>query len=528
MLKNWRMWVLVVLLVGPIVAYVCIGSYWLAMLPAPLGIKGGWFYLATTIWFGSGVAFAVLANRWTKSKRALLPPLDWEAPHTFVPRDLEAWKIVEREAGLGEAVSMDELTGLDIYTDTGRRLATELARHYHPEGKDPIEHVPVVEVLTALQLAAEDLAWLCREIPGGDLITPAHWKKAVQAAGYLQKANDIYSILLPIFSPVTGLMRLSSQQLMVRPAWRNMQQNILRWFFQAYVNRLGVHLIELYSGRLAIGADQYRRLTRKGGKEAPEIQRQPLAIAVVGARDAGAGRLVEALEQARTSGNLSALHAKLGDVGFDTDLAEVFRRAAFVEIPPYTSSSNGTETARDRSSRKEAVEEAVEADLLLLVIDMERETLAADAQFVEAWASWFSQHPGRERPPALVVLVGADRPSLGDGWFPPYDWNLGRGRRERAVRARMEAVEGAFAKPPVIAEIEAVGLEGKPSFGVAERLVPALALVLHRAERVGTIRQLHNASARSKARRFLTQVGRQGRRLWTNVKATRRPNQKAG
>ena len=51
---------------------------------------------------------------------------------------------------------------------------------------------------------------------------------------------------------------------MVQPAWKNMQQNLLRWFFRAYVNRLGTHLIELYSGRLAIGADQYRRLTRQG------------------------------------------------------------------------------------------------------------------------------------------------------------------------------------------------------------------------------------------------------------------------
>ena len=44
-----------------------------------------------------------------------------------------------------------------------------------------------------------------------------------------------------------------------------MQQNVLRWFYQAYVNRLGVHLIELMSGRLAIGAEHYRRLTRRAG-----------------------------------------------------------------------------------------------------------------------------------------------------------------------------------------------------------------------------------------------------------------------
>ena len=113
-------------------------------------------------------------------------------------------------------------------------MRSRLADHYHPLPTDPIEHVPVVELLTAMELAAEDLNGLCRQVPGGDMITPAHWKQAVQVAGYLQKANDIYSYLLPIFSPVTGLVRLGTQQWMVKPAWKNMQQNLLRWFYRAY------------------------------------------------------------------------------------------------------------------------------------------------------------------------------------------------------------------------------------------------------------------------------------------------------
>src|SRR5262249_632153 len=145
---------------------------------------------------------------------------------------------------------------------------------YHPMATDPIERVPVVEFLTALELAADDLTGLCRQVPGGDMLTAGHWKQAVQVAGYLQKANDIYSYLLPIFSPVTGLVRLGTQKVMVTPAWKNMQQNLLRWFFRAYVNRLGMHLIELYSGRLAIGADQYRRLTRKAAKAATAIDQE--------------------------------------------------------------------------------------------------------------------------------------------------------------------------------------------------------------------------------------------------------------
>src|SRR4029077_15956029 len=180
------------------------------------------------------------------------------------------------------SLALEALSGFDIYVETGRRLARRLSEHYHPLTNDPIEHVPVIEFLTALELAAEDLNSLCRQVPGGDLITPAHWKQAVQVAGYLQRANDIYSYLLPIFSPMTGLVRLGTQQWMVKPAWRNMQQNLLRWFYRAYVNRLGMHLIELYSGRLVIGADQYRRLTRRSARatEKVEAELEHLVVAV--------------------------------------------------------------------------------------------------------------------------------------------------------------------------------------------------------------------------------------------------------
>ena len=128
---------------------------------------------------------------------------------------------------------------------------------------NPIDDVPLVELLTAFELATEDLPRLCRQVPGGDLITLSHWRTAVQVAGYISKANDLYSYLLPFLSPVGGLARWGTREWIVKPAWKDMQQNLLRWFYQAYVNRLGTHLVELLSGRLAIGTDQYRRLTRR-------------------------------------------------------------------------------------------------------------------------------------------------------------------------------------------------------------------------------------------------------------------------
>ena len=143
------------------------------------------------------------------------------------------------------------------------RLLRRLAEFYHPNTNNPLDDVPLIELLTALELASEDLAGLSRQIPGGDMITLSHWRRAVQISGYISRANDFYSMISPILNPLSGLARLGTRELVVKPAWKNMQQNVLRWFYQAYVNRLGVHLIELMSGRLAIGAEHYRRLTRR-------------------------------------------------------------------------------------------------------------------------------------------------------------------------------------------------------------------------------------------------------------------------
>jgi len=513
MLRNWRAWLLVILLVGPVLAYVGFGALWL--------LERGWLLVAGALWIASGIVFAVLASRWTRTKRDLLPPLDWDAPQTFSQFDREAWKIVEDEAEQGDALDQDALSGVDVYMETGRRLTRRLAQHYHPLSADPIEHVPVVELLTALELAAEDMNGLCRQVPGGDMVTPSHWKRAVQVAGYLHRANDIYSYLLPIFSPVTGLVRLGTQQWMVKPAWKNMQQNLLRWFFRAYVNRLGTHLIELYSGRLAIGADQYRRLTRKSARAVKEVNGDlaALTVAVAGARDAGKSRLIEALELGRTA-DLTLAKARLASLGLDETWLDRLKAARWVEVPGYTETSGG-ESARDRATRRDAVEAAVEADLLLLVIDGRRDSQAADVAFAQAWDRWYVEHPGLDVPPALAVITAVDTPEFGVGveWKPPYQWAKGQGAREAAVRARLETLRAAL--PPTFRELVAVGLPENAPFGIVEHLLPALSALMHLAERAALIHHLHRVSTQSKARRLVGQVSEHGRWLWKNLTARR-------
>ncbi|GAC1466410.1 MAG: hypothetical protein NVSMB9_06920 [Isosphaeraceae bacterium] len=518
MKQNWRAWVLLVLLVGPILAYVGLGTLWL--------FERGWLLFAGLVWFGSGIVFAALAARWTGSKRELLPPIDWDVPQTFAQSDRDAWVLVEEEAEQSETVPLESLTDFDLYITTGRRLAMKIAQHYRPLSADPIEHVPLVDMLTAMELAAEDLTHLCRQIPGGDMITTAFWKKAVQVAGYLQRANDIYSYLLPIFSPVNGLVRLGTQQWMVKPAWKNMQQNLLRWFFRAFVNRLGVHLIELYSGRLAIGADQYRRLTRRGARPLKGLHSDvpPLKIAVAGARHSGKSYFLARIHETRGT-DLTILKAKLEGAGVDEAALEHLKTAQWIEIPGYTHTPGG-ESARDRASRREAVSEAVSADLLILVIDASADTTSADTEFARAWDRWYVEHPNVELPPALVVLSGIDNPQLGGDWKPPYNWEKGEGPREKAARDKLQMLRSAL--PPAFTEIVPVGIRSETPFGVVERFLPVLAAQFRRAERAALIHHLRRISEQSKARRLISQVGDQGRSLWSRIRAPRSPAQDHG
>lgn len=484
MLKSWRSWVLIVLLVGPFVAYISLGFLWL--------LERGWIAAtaASAAWIASGVVLYILAAWWTKSVRSILPPIDWGAPQTFAPVDREAYAIVQEESTRAEGVALESLTEGDLYIETGRRLIDRLAKHYHPLTENPLDEVPVVELITALELAAEDLAGLCRDVPGGDLITPGHWKTAVQAAGYIQKANTVYSYLLPLFNPATGIPRLASQHLMIRPAWKSMQENLLRWFYQAYVNRLGMHLIELYSGRLVIGAEKYRKLTRKMAPAAIQpAESVALTIAVAGARDSGHEGLVAAIREAQ-GGENPVERAKLEAPGLDAAVFERLLGASWVEVPGYTAKPD-RESARDRSTRRQAVAGATEADLLILLIDDRRGTLAADATFATDWDRWYVEHPSLERPPAVVAIVTADR-------------------------TRLDAARAVL--PPTLARVAALDPGLDSPVERLRALLPEVAAELPRAERVAILRHIQRLSARSKAGRLVRQIGEQGKWFWDHLR----------
>jgi hypothetical protein len=502
-ITNWRFWVLAILMFGPPAVYIAMGVGYL--------VEHHWAIYGFVAWTLCAILFGILSVRWTRTARPILTPIDLRTPGTFSPRDREAWKIVLEEIDNADSVNMAELIDTDIYVKTGQRMAEKLARHYDPKSQNPIDHVPLSDLLTALELAAGDLGQMLREVPGGDLVNLGHGKSAVQAAGFFSKANEYYNYLLPLFQPVQGLVRLGTHKLMAQPAWRNVQQNALRWFFRAFVHRLGVHLIELYSGRLAIGADTYRRLSQKvSRKTATEVERaieRPLAITLTGADDAGKSTLLKALDEARTQ-NLEGIRTQLVSVGLEPGFADLLRNARLIEARSYPI-RQGMMPALDNWSRSSAVGEAAAADILLLLIDAKREDLTPDIRFLKEWREWFERNPGLEVPPVIVLLTHASTPAGEEGAAQPSESLAERSRR---LETRLEAARSAF-PPELVAGIVPVELGHVTTTQLVANLLPQIAMLLERAERGSVIRNLHEYAGRSKAGRFMNQVGRQGRRL---------------
>lgn len=255
---SWRGALLLALYIVPPVVYFCLGAWWL--------FEKGLLIYGLAGWLICTILFSLLSKKWFDGAEKILPPLDWEKPWTFAPRDSQAWAIVQETALQANELTLERLSRIETYRETSDELARRIAACYYPNVENPLEKVPIVDLIVAIQLAAEDLERLCRQIPVMDQLTPGHLKGITKAMGVAQSANEIYNFALPVFRPVTGLPRLLVQKLVAEPAWRQTKEGVQRWLFRAYVNRLGVHLVELCSGRLRAGSAAYRHST---GRTAP-------------------------------------------------------------------------------------------------------------------------------------------------------------------------------------------------------------------------------------------------------------------
>jgi predicted GTPase len=460
--------------------------------------RTGWYFwlwwLLPVCW---GIAYLLLHFLRKRRAAALAESLVW------TPRDEEAWKIVLDEARKAEHWPIEALTVADTYIKTARDLAGKLARHYHPNANDPVSELTLLEILAATELAAHDLAEIVKGgVPGSHLLTVGKFRLLSQAPRWYNTATNAMWAVSAIFNPTSAAARYLGSRLGVSPIFDELRGNLIAWFYSAFVQRTGMHLIELNSGRLRVGADRWRELQNEASGEPGDSGAQ-LTIALVGQVKAGKSSLVNALV-GEEKADVDVLPATTDITRYRFSPEEVRIRFTLLDTVGYAGGVN------PKDALAKAMAAVSEAHVVLVVLDAQMAARQADHAFLEEWQRWFDAHPDHKPPPLVGVMTHIDQlpPSL--EWQPPYDgWREESSprRKEQTIRDAVLSIKESLVPP--LAEVVPVCAATGKLYGIDESLWSAILAALPQAH----ARRINEA--------FYAE-GRHGRwrQLWQQIKTS--------
>jgi predicted GTPase len=499
-MSRWRIVLVMGLILLPFLFLAGAGSYYLWTLHWGFF---AWWPLALCIGVG-----CTLGWYWQR-KRLLLHPPDFRPPRHGTEQDEQAWKLIQARAQGAASLPADELSSLGYYLTTAEELAAELAAFYHPGASDPVSNLTVPEILAVIELAAHDLAELVdRYVPGGHLLTIKDWRRARQVLDWYQPASNVYWAIAALFSPLETGARFAASKLGLSGPWQRLQQNLLLWFYTAFVHRLGAYLIELNSGRLRIGATRYRELlegaasapsetTPPDGHSQPAESARQVTIAVLGQVKAGKSSLINALLGERRA-LTDVLPATAGVERYDLHPQGIPSHLVLLDTVGY--SHEGPKADQLAATR----ECARQADLVLLVLHARNPARQADVKLLGDLRDWFAAHPELKQPPLLAVVTHIDLLSPALQWSPPYDWRQPTRPKEENIQQALTAVweqVGDYA-----AGVVPVCTAPGKVYGIEEWLMPAVAEQLDEAHGVALLRCLRAEIDEDKVRKVFHQL----------------------
>ncbi len=496
-MSRWRIILVTFLIAIPLLSLAGLGSYF-------LWIEG----LSFHVWWplaGCMVLGYMLAWYWQR-KKMLLRPVSFAPPLYWTARDQDAWELIKARADRAAKVSPDQMVQFQFYVDEAQDMAVELAHFYHPNAKDPIGSLTIPEILAVVELAAHDMAQLVDQyLPGGHLLTINDWRRAKQVSEWYQTANNAYWLISAVFSPINTGIRYSASKLGMARPFQLLQQNLLTWFYTAYVHRIGSYLIDLNSGRLRVGAARYQEL-RKTMSPASSIQApdgdaadqvRQVTLTVLGQVKAGKSSLINALlseQRAKTD----VLPATNNITRYELQPEGIPTRLVLLDTVGYGHSG-------PREDQLRATEEAArQSDLLLLVVQARNPARQADLAMVQGLETWFASKPDLKMPPILAVMTHIDLLSPATEWAPPYDWTKPKRPKERQIQEAWSALQEQLGQH--LADMVPVCSEPGKVYGVQESLLPTLVSFLDEARAVAMLRCLRAKVSTGRARKIFQQL----------------------
>jgi uncharacterized protein len=476
---------------------------WLILLP--LGLLWLWQQGGLLWWLGGAVVISLAAwaaRGWWRRGETVQKPGFAPDPH-WSYRDEAVWVRVEQQAS---ALRLDDfpLDGrmphrlLDLGLDTLRVVA----RHYHPDAREPELHIDLPRVLLSVERICRDLRRLTDYVPLSDRVTLAQWKRA---PGLMKLAQlyDVWRLARLALNPASALIN-EARGVLQGKLFSQTRDELLLWLLQEYVKGTGRHAIELYSGQLLLDDGAVTGaldLADQAPESAPE---EPFRVLVLGQVSSGKSSLINALfGELRAATDVLALTRGFAAYRLERDGAPV---ALILDSQGYAGGDAPDATALDR--------ELLRADLILLVCAAHHAARAADHAQLKQLRRLFRDQPQRHPPALLCALTFVDRLRPVREWSPPYDIVEPVTPKARSIRAAVDHLAATLALDP--AHIVPVRADAGRVYNIDEALMPRiLESLADDAARARYLRCLRHRQQTGHWQRLLRQTRNAGRLLAT-------------
>lgn len=486
------------------------------ILPATVCLTIACLALYQTGWLGT-LAILLPATwllAWAIGKLWPRPKLHENAPlnpltaaNYWTPRDEAAIQIVERFRVNVADVDPSCLSTPDRYFQDARALMQLLAEHYQASPKGGLLHsLSLVEILTVIHLAVEDTEeWVLQNVPGSDRATIGQLGQIPRLVKALDIGQSAMFLASSIFDP---------SKLLTYPLWRKasritheLQNEVLRKYYQHYLRQLGHYLIEMYSGRLQGGSRAYRQKIAEASsgsasndyrRKFEELADVTTKIAVMGQVNSGKSSLINALLNDNVASTSQLPETRVSQC-YRLELPNSQSQLQLIDTP----GSEQTSASKSQLADIRAVAET--ADIILLCMAANAPARAADVLLVKQIKEFYLGKPHLKPPPIIGVITHVDLLRPVRQWDPPYDWRQPQSPKEHAIAETVNYCRELFGDRLSAYACVFTGSPQQDSREVFDELVPVLVSHLDRGHAAAVLKAFY----KQLSQRRLTQLAKQ-------------------
>ena len=253
-------------------------------------------------------------------------------------------------------------------------------------------------------------------------------------------AYRVYRLLYPLFNWHNALF----QRLVTDRLFDLTRQTFNQWLLKWYVDRVGYHAIELYSGKLL--------LTRQFDLVTPPLSETTEKLTPL---QSSTAEPLHPDTRATEGGQVSLVNALFGTAPAATDVLPMTARVtSYVLDRPelggtvIISDMGGYEDPNvPREQVEAALTEAQRADLLFLVLSAINVAREPDRRLLSQLRSHFATQPALRPPPVVVVLTHIDVLRPRREWTPPYNIVSPDSAKAHAIHGALHAVSTELCLP---------------------------------------------------------------------------------